>query len=78
MARCTKTTNLEVYHRRRDGGNGIDNAEVLCKDCYASTTSDGTPGINPPDFSEETKNLVFYLAGNQCQCIKTSGCHKQY
>ncbi len=26
MARCTRKKNLEVHHKRRDGGNGIGNA----------------------------------------------------
>ena len=30
MSQCTRTNNLEVHHKRRDGGNGLDNAEVLC------------------------------------------------
>ena len=34
MARCTRTRNLEVHHIRRDGGSGIDNAQVLCPDCH--------------------------------------------
>ena len=27
MARCTGTRDLEVHHKRRDGGNDIGNAE---------------------------------------------------
>ena len=34
MARCKRTTYLDVYHKRRDGGNGIENAVVLCEKCY--------------------------------------------
>jgi hypothetical protein len=30
MPRCWRTTNLEVHHKRRDGGNDTTNAEVLC------------------------------------------------
>jgi hypothetical protein len=28
MARCTRTRNLEVHHKRRAGGNGLDSAIV--------------------------------------------------
>jgi len=30
MARCTRKRGLEVHHKRRDGGNDLNNAEVLC------------------------------------------------
>lgn len=75
MARCTRTTNLEVHHKRRNGGNDIANAEVLCQKCHEATHSYGTEGISPPEFSEGIKALAKQYAGNQCECIKTSGCH---
>ena len=75
MARCTRTKGLEVHHKRRDGGNGLDNAEVLCLPCHTATSTFGSPGKSPPPFSEETKRVAFILAGNQCQCTRTGGCH---
>jgi len=75
MSRCTKTRGLEVHHKRRDGGNGLDNAEVLCPPCHEATPTYGVPGKEPPDFSEETKKAAFRRAGNQCECTKTGGCH---
>jgi 5-methylcytosine-specific restriction endonuclease McrA len=75
MARCTQTSNLEVHHRRRDGGNGLDNAEVLCQKCHAATTTYGAPGPSPPDFDEATKQAALRQAGNHCQCTRTGGCH---
>ena len=75
MSRCTRTTNLEVHHIRRDGGNNLDNAEVLCSKCHQETHSYGTPGKSPDPFSEETKSRALRKAGNQCECTRTSGCH---
>lgn len=75
MARCTRTRGLEVHHKRRDGGNGLDNAEVLCPQCHAATSTYGTPGKTPPPFSDDTKQKALRKAGNQCECTKTGGCH---
>ncbi len=75
MARCTRTTGLEVHHRRRDGGNGLDNAEVLCGPCHEATSTFGQPGTSPPPFSEETKRRARERVGNQCECTRTGGCH---
>ncbi len=75
MARCTKTYGLEVHHKSRYGGNGLDNAEVLCQPCHEATPSYGTPGGSPPDFSEQTKQAALRRAGNQCECTRTGGCH---
>ena len=75
MSRCAKTRGLEVHHKRRDGGNGIDNAEVLCQNCHAATSTYGLEGKSPPEFSPHIKELALYLAGNQCQCKRTGGCH---
>jgi 5-methylcytosine-specific restriction endonuclease McrA len=55
MPRCTRTTNLEVHHIRRNGSNGLDNAEVLCQKCHEATHSYGTGGDSPLEFSELTK-----------------------
>ena len=75
MARCTRTRNLDVHHKRRDGDSGLDNAEVLCPPCHEATTTYGTPGPTPLPFSEETKKKALARAGNQCECTSWSGCH---
>lgn len=75
MARCTRTKELEVHHKRRDGGNSLDNAEVLCPKCHAGTATYGTAGTSPPAFTQETKDKALKQAGNQCQCTRISGCH---
>lgn len=75
MARCTKTWGLEVHHQRRDGGNGLENAEVLCGPCHQATSTYGEPGRSPPPFSQETIEQAKRFAGNQCQCTRTGGCH---
>ena len=72
--RCNSTKNLEVHHKRRDGGNGIENAEVLCSDCHAKTATYGVPGESPKPFSEFTKNLALALAGDKCECTREN-CH---
>jgi len=75
MTRCTKTYGLQVHHIRRDGGNGLDNAKVLCGPCHEETSTYGTPGDTPPNFSQETIEKALAQAGNQCECTSTSGCH---
>ena len=75
MARCTRTRNLEVHHKRRDGGNDLSNAEVLCEPCHEATSTYGVPGSAPPEFIEETKQAALRRAGNQCECTRTGGCH---
>lgn len=75
MARCTRRLQLEVHHGRRDGGNGLDNAEVLCEPCHDATGSYGGPGPSPAPFSEETKRRARERAGSQCECTRTGGCH---
>jgi 5-methylcytosine-specific restriction endonuclease McrA len=75
MARCTRKWGLEVHHKRRDGGNGLDNAEVLCAKCHEATSTYGDPGKSPDPFSEETKEKAMKRAGNQCECTKIGGCH---
>lgn len=73
--RCTRTTNLEVHHKNRSGGNYIGNAKVLCRKCYEATVSHGQEGKDPPPFSYETKILALHNAGRQCECTSASGCH---
>jgi len=75
LGRCTRTKELEVHHKRKDGGNGLDNAEVLCQKCHSATASYGTPGKSPKPFSDETKKTAFNRAEQQCQCTRTGGCH---
>lgn len=75
MARCTRTRDLEVHHIRRDGGNDISNAEVLCQPCHKATLTYGIPGKTPPPFSEQVKQEALKNAHNQCQCTRTGGCH---
>jgi len=75
MARCTSRYGLEVHHKRRDGGNGLDNAEVLCKKCHDATSTYGSPGKSPPPFDQDTKDKALKRAANQCECTRTGGCH---
>ena len=75
MAKCTVTRGLEVHHKRRDGGNGIDNAEVLCQACHKATATYGVSGPSPLPFSQATKDAALTRANNQCQCTRTGGCH---
>lgn len=75
MPRCTRTSNLEVHHKQRNGGNSLNNAEVLCEKCHEATSTYGTPGVSPHPFDEATKTRARYLSGNQCECTRLSGCH---
>lgn len=75
MARCIRTYDLEVHHVRRDGGNGLDNAEVLCPRCHEATQTYGVPGPTPPPFTQETKDRALKRAGHRCECNRTGGCH---
>ena len=75
MARCIETINLEVHHKRRDRGNDLSNAEVLCEPCHNATSTYGTPGRTPPAFTEETINAALRQAGDQCECTRSGGCH---
>ncbi len=74
MARCTSTRNLEVHHIRRDGGNDLSNAKVLCQSCHANTSTYGEPGKSPPPFSQDTKDKALKRAANRCECDKAN-CH---
>lgn len=75
MSRCTITTGLEVHHKRRDGGNKLENAEVLCQKCHAETLTYGTPGKSPEPFTYKTKMDALIKAGYRCECTRISGCH---
>jgi len=74
MSRCINTENLEVHHKRRDGGNGIENAQVLCQSCHENTSTYGMEGKSPPEFSTKTKEGALLRAENRCECEK-EGCH---
>jgi len=75
VSRCTETRTLEVHHIRIDGGNGKDNARVLCQNCHENTSSYGSSGHkSPPEFSEATKTEAKIRAGNRCECTKDN-CH---
>jgi fructose-1-phosphate kinase PfkB-like protein len=75
MARCTRTWGLEVHHKRRDGGNGIGNAEVLCQSCHKATATYGVGGKSPDPFSQSTKDQALKNADNRCECTRVGGCH---
>lgn len=75
MARCTRTRSLEVHHKRRDGGNDLGNAIVLCQSCHAKTSTYGAPGKTPPAFDQATKEKALKRANNQCECTSMQGCH---
>lgn len=75
MGQCTRTTNLEIHHIKRDGGNDISNAQVLCQKCHSATHTYGEPGHSPLDFPADVKKKALENAGNQCQCTSYRGCH---
>jgi 5-methylcytosine-specific restriction endonuclease McrA len=72
--RCTSTRNLEIHHIRRDGGNKIDNAQVLCQPCHANTHTYGKPGYSPQPFPQDVKDAALKKAGNRCECVRDN-CH---
>lgn len=73
--RCSRKNNLEVHHKRRAGGNGLANAEVLCQKCHAATSTYGVEGKTPEPFSDLTKVVALRKAGHQCECTRSGGCH---
>jgi cytochrome c553 len=75
MTRCTRKNDLDIHHKRRDGGNGLDNAEVLCRTCHVATGASGGPDTLPPVFDQYTKYMAQIRAGYQCECMRTGGCH---
>ncbi len=75
MARCTRKSGLGVHHIRRDGGNDLSNARVLCQPCHEKTGTYGDPGTSPPPFDDDTKQRALRRAGNQCECTSSQGCH---
>jgi 5-methylcytosine-specific restriction endonuclease McrA len=76
MGRCYSQYGLEVHPIRQDGGDGLDNAEVLCARCHLAASTSGDPGGRPPDLEEATRTVARLLAGNKCQCTRaTCGFH---
>lgn len=73
MARCRRTTDLEVHHKNVDCGNGLDNAMVLCHQCHAHTHRAPNPK-SPQPFTDGIKNEALRRAGYQCQCEKGICC----
>ncbi len=74
-ARCTRTAELGVYHLRRDGGNDLENAQVLCRRCYAATRGYELPGRKPPVFDQTTREAALGRAGDRCECTRLGACH---
>jgi hypothetical protein len=70
MGRCKRTNQLEIHHKRRDGGNTLDNAEVLCHECHTHTSTFGTPGTPPPTFSPSIKEQALKRVGHRCECTR--------
>jgi len=75
MLRCTSKRDLQVYHIRKNGGNGIGNAVVLCSKCHVASSSYDIPGEKPPDFDQETIKNAMIRATYQCECKSSRGCH---
>lgn len=75
MARCIRTSGLEVHHKSRTGSNDLGNAEVLCQPCHVATGTYGTSGSSPPDFSEDTKARAHQRAGHTCECMRLGCSH---
>lgn len=76
MARCNRTTSLQIHHRRRDGGNNLDNAMVLCQTCHSKTATYGVEGKSPEPFSQSVKDAALRRSGNRCECVSDyRGCH---
>lgn len=77
MPRCTWTENLEVHHIKRNGGNDIENARVLCQKCHEATKTYGLHGNTPPNFDQKTKDQALKDAGYQCECTSNGVCHRK-
>ena len=76
MSQCLQTTNIEVRHKRSEGGNGINNAIVLCKICNAAIGFYDSKKIKPEPFPPKVVEKALKKAGNRCQCTcKIHGCH---
>jgi hypothetical protein len=76
MARCERINDLDVYQKRRDGGDDLQNVEVLCRKCYVATATHGDPGTTTPEVDGYTKYLAWTIAGHRCECTRTHCCHE--
>jgi hypothetical protein len=75
IMRCGRKEGLEVHHKRRDGGSGLENTEVLCAICHQETETFGLAGTSPPQFDLIVKLKARQRAGDQCECMRIVGCH---
>ncbi|MDD5185793.1 MAG: hypothetical protein PHS84_11090 [Paludibacter sp.] len=76
MIRCIKTTNLEVHYKRTDGGNDIENAVVLCQQCYANNNGNTMHEKTATSFPQSIKNMAFERANRRCECTSDiRSCH---
>lgn len=76
MTRCIKTTNLEVYYIRTEGGNDVDNAVVLCQRCHFNTNGNATHPKVPTSFPPNVVEKAIRRAKNRCECTSdTQSCH---
>ena len=76
MARCAQTKKLEVHPITPSGGNGLDNAMILCPVCLGKNPVHGQPGSPLPVFTETMRVRALVRAGYQCECISAArGCH---
>jgi hypothetical protein len=78
--RCTNDAE-EIHHKRRSGGDGLDelpNAEALCEECHQNTSTHSEPmpkgQKSPPPFPQGVKDAAHERAGGQCECTREN-CH---
>ncbi len=74
MPRCRRKWGLEVHHIRRNGGNALANARVLCQERYHWTQTYGMSGRTSADFDEDAKERARTKAGGRCECSGCRGC----
>jgi hypothetical protein len=67
--RCRRNVGVKVYAA---GGAGLDNAEVLCRICYAMNKPESGAYIQ---FEEKIEQKALERALYQCECTSTKGCH---
>lgn len=72
MKRCNKNNGLEVRHKRKDGGNDLSNAEVLCESCRAYTLIYDTPGPSPAPFPDSVKRQAKARSCYRCECKRNT------
>jgi hypothetical protein len=69
--RCTRKADLECHHMITTAGSGLDNAQMLCKECHSSTETHGvSSGFSPKPFSEMVKLAATMRCAGQCECTK--------